>query len=394
MSKLRKLNVSEVQGHAGTIFPPGTLWIDTFNNLRYSDGVTEGGLPVTSGVSLITPSAGADNNGIVFPNNPGGGGGDTASIKWYPIEDETMRLHVNVQNDNDDEIFFESSGPIKVQSNENLWIYGTDGALTLPDTTVVSQGFISGGACNHTAGISNFSGWSQVYAQDENVGVQTSPDGNAYYTWLFSGSDGLLYVPNGADNTSGIAFPNDAGGGSGDFSYIHYYPYAGGEDMVLELRVRNNSDDRIRLDTSGDIEIVTDGPGVGQKWVFHDDGTFAFPDNTRQTTAYDNKLLKVTSTTPATANATTKYIICDPNAASGNVEITLPNGNFSGKEYTIKNINDGGYSVNISLANGSAYIEDSGGSFGTSVSISATGGYATWVWDEDALTYRIMSNNL
>ena len=106
------------------------------------------------------------------------------------------------------------------------------------------------------------------------------------YEWLFDYTDGLLYVPNGFGNTSGIAFPNDAGGGSGDFSYIHYYPYAGAEDMVLELRVRNNGDDKIRLDTSGRVEIITSGHTAPNTWIFHANGSLQFPGNTHQTTAW------------------------------------------------------------------------------------------------------------
>lgn len=106
------------------------------------------------------------------------------------------------------------------------------------------------------------------------------------FLWTFDYTDGLFYVPNGIGNTSGIAFPNDAGGGSGDFSYIHYYPYSGSEDMVLELRVRNNGDDKIRLDTSGDVEIVTAGVTNVHTWTFHSNSTVIFPDNTVQSTAW------------------------------------------------------------------------------------------------------------
>ena len=45
MSKLKKLNVSEVDGYSNSIFPAGTVWIDQENRLRVSDGVTEGGQP-------------------------------------------------------------------------------------------------------------------------------------------------------------------------------------------------------------------------------------------------------------------------------------------------------------------------------------------------------------
>lgn len=52
MSKLRKLNVSEVEGNENSVFPPGTVWINRDNSLRISDGQTEGGLPATSAADL------------------------------------------------------------------------------------------------------------------------------------------------------------------------------------------------------------------------------------------------------------------------------------------------------------------------------------------------------
>lgn len=107
------------------------------------------------------------------------------------------------------------------------------------------------------------------------------------FQWKFDYSDGLFYVPVGDGNTSGIAFPNDAGGGSGDYSYIEYRPLGGGsEDMTLELRVRNNNDDRIRLDSSGDVQIVAAGATNPKLWDFNPNGSIVFPDTTAQTTAW------------------------------------------------------------------------------------------------------------
>jgi hypothetical protein len=48
MSKIKKLNISEVQGNTYSVFSPGTVWIDQRNRLKISDGVTQGGVPLDS----------------------------------------------------------------------------------------------------------------------------------------------------------------------------------------------------------------------------------------------------------------------------------------------------------------------------------------------------------
>lgn len=105
------------------------------------------------------------------------------------------------------------------------------------------------------------------------------------YQWAFNKDDGWLYFPKGTGNTAAIIFPNDPGGGSGDSAHIKYTP-ANSEDMILELRVRNNNDDLIRLDTSGSIEVIAAGTTTIKKWIFSSNGALRFPDNTAQTTAW------------------------------------------------------------------------------------------------------------
>ena len=133
MSKLKKLNVSEVDGNSNSIFPAGTVWIDQENRLRVSDGVTEGGQPLVSGAfgdpAVVYPTAGSSTAGIIFPSDPGGGSGDIASIKYYATSGEQMRLHIDIQNDLEDHILMTASGPITIQPNEQAFVFSTDGAI-------------------------------------------------------------------------------------------------------------------------------------------------------------------------------------------------------------------------------------------------------------------------
>jgi hypothetical protein len=78
----------------------------------------------------------------------------------------------------------------------NTWNFGVAGNLTLPDGSIVSNGFISG-APGSAGGVTNGgTGYQQFYAQDDGVYVQTSVGnaGTVFNTWQF-GLDGNLTTP-------------------------------------------------------------------------------------------------------------------------------------------------------------------------------------------------------
>lgn len=78
-----------------------------------SGNVSMGGtLTVTS---AIVPSAGnTDSQGIIFPQNPGGGGGDKAWIRYYAQQGEQTNLEIGIENDNDDHIILKPSGNVGI----------------------------------------------------------------------------------------------------------------------------------------------------------------------------------------------------------------------------------------------------------------------------------------
>jgi len=79
------------QTHGGGIFMEDSSYIKVYNSKAFM------------------PSAGSGNNGIVWPSNPGGGSGDSASIKYYPISGESCRLVLQIANDSDDDIELKTS---------------------------------------------------------------------------------------------------------------------------------------------------------------------------------------------------------------------------------------------------------------------------------------------
>lgn len=72
-----------------------------------------GGLQVTSGLTVdqnIQPSHGnADNKGINFAQDIGGGSGDKAYIRYYAESGEDTRLLIGIENDSVDDIYLSSS---------------------------------------------------------------------------------------------------------------------------------------------------------------------------------------------------------------------------------------------------------------------------------------------
>lgn len=67
----------------------------------------------------IMPSAGnSENDGILFPKDPGGGSGDSAWIRYYPRHGEATTLELGVNNDNGDHIALMPSGNVGIGINE------------------------------------------------------------------------------------------------------------------------------------------------------------------------------------------------------------------------------------------------------------------------------------
>ena len=62
---------------------------------------------IITSTSYIRPSAGSGANGIIFQNDPGGGSGDVAWIKYYPRGGEACSLEIGSMNDADDHIILQ-----------------------------------------------------------------------------------------------------------------------------------------------------------------------------------------------------------------------------------------------------------------------------------------------
>jgi hypothetical protein len=228
----------------------------------------------------LTPSAGSGtNNGINFPNDPGGGSGDAAWLRYYARSGEACNLVIGTSNDGDDNISLMASGNVgvgtvnpadkldvsgwmRIMSDSNP-IRFTSAWSGFPDK-VTNQAEI----CNDTnyfkslmiAGNKSAGGVRKVSIWDSlDVNGSLKVNGNLTTT--------CAIVPSvGSGENNGISFPRDAYGGSGDAAWIRYYSdlsRGGGENMTLEIGISNDSGsgglygggDRIRLYASGGVYV-------------------------------------------------------------------------------------------------------------------------------------------
>ncbi|MBD2503798.1 hypothetical protein [Anabaena azotica] len=70
---------------------------------------------------------------------------------------------------------------------------------------------------------------------------------------------GAIIPSVGNTEASGIMFPKDPGGGTGDAAWLRYYSRTG-ENTTFEIGTSNNSDDHIALMASGNVGIGTTDP--------------------------------------------------------------------------------------------------------------------------------------
>ncbi len=128
-------------------------------------------------------------------------------------------------------------------------------------------------------------------------------------------------------------------------------------------------------------------------WSFDTNGRItlfnsATADKTTLAPGFRNAIT-VTSNTHNASN-TNDILFCNPTAANSNIVVNLSANVDAGKSYTIKNINPGGYSVNVSgTERAYPYIENPGdlGNFVTRFSLDQTGEVFTWVFDSGVYRY-------
>jgi hypothetical protein len=75
------------------------LYNNSTNTMAGSSNLTFDGTNLSVGGAIKPSAGGTSANGIQFPSDPGGGGGDTAWIRYYAHSGERTNLEIGVAND-------------------------------------------------------------------------------------------------------------------------------------------------------------------------------------------------------------------------------------------------------------------------------------------------------
>jgi len=126
-------------------------------------------------------------------------------------------------------------------------------------------------------------------------------------------------------------------------------------------------------------------------WTFSQNGIISLVDtstNLGSTLAPGYRDVRTVQIPTITASFVDDIILCNPNAVGANIVVNLSPNVRTGKTYTIKNINPGGFSVNVSGTTlPYPFIEDPRtGSLVNRVVMANTGEVYTWVFD--SVIYR------
>ncbi|MCB9230943.1 MAG: tail fiber domain-containing protein [Bacteroidia bacterium] len=111
------------------------------SNLFVGIGTTDPQARLQVAGGAIMPQHGpGDDAGIVFPKNPGGGGGDGAWIKYYVRSGEATTLEIGISNDPDDHIAFMSSGNVGIGTNAPAYKLDVVGTVKASGMVVTNSG--------------------------------------------------------------------------------------------------------------------------------------------------------------------------------------------------------------------------------------------------------------
>lgn len=223
----------------------------------------------TSGV-LQVPNTIAGTGGIsILPDNA-----ETLAYLYLPSDADSASLGVGLGNDN---------GKIELRTNNQLtssaytWKFDNDGTLTLPNNTKIQDGLERGltlfgprFADFWTIPPDNTGWYSASNGVSINVERPISPTETKEYNWTFAW-DGSLYAPSNVDRTY-------SQGGMIEWQQVSgRLGYDWGSDQDIPIG--------IKLETFGTGKHVKISTNFNYDWVFGDDGSLTFPDNTIQSTA-------------------------------------------------------------------------------------------------------------
>lgn len=159
----------------------------------------------------LTPSTGSgENNGLLFPKNPGGGSGDAAWLRYYPRTGDSCTLEIGIANESSDHIALMPSGGVgigvveplrKLQIGSDVAGLGVELGAASPNACALRFGDntgwklhfgrsreSSGGALN-----SSSNGALMTIVDNGNVGIGTTEPATQLHIVSKTGSDAVGY---------------------------------------------------------------------------------------------------------------------------------------------------------------------------------------------------------
>jgi len=284
------------------------------------------GAPVTSGTITANTSVWSfDESGdttvpgnIALPDNTAIYNEDasTAVFTSNIVSDATSIYLTDAGNA---AVYASDSVVLETNSDGNVsqqWIFNADGSITFPDGGGISpdggQTTFFGSDGNNTV-FGQYDQLNQVYTQPTDVSVQTSTDGNVYYTWSYD-TEGNLALPAG------------------------------------EISILANNDLYIGAD-SGQALLIASNAGA-ETWSFNSNGSVIFPDNTLQTSAYPGQLYgnaQVNTYLPTYSGNIGGLLVTNPLVVFGNITagFAFPTATFANVIFTGGGFANGYAQLNI-----------------------------------------------
>ncbi len=212
---------------------------------------------LTMGGGYIQPTAGAGNNGIIWPTNPFGGGGEIAWMRYISDSGNNAALEIGIANDTNDDIRLNASGGVEIAGSGDLRVQRY---LTVQNTAVFN-GTIRPALNNGLEWPENGAGSGDVAwirhltegGTNTKLQIGNVNDGDDEIELYAAGR---VAISGPGQAPVGIDFVNRWGGG--DSAFIRYSS-ENGTNTRLEIATGNDGDDDLVLNASGGVTIAGNG---------------------------------------------------------------------------------------------------------------------------------------
>lgn len=328
MSKLKKLNVSEVEGSDNSIFPSGTVWIDQANTLRISDGVTQGGQALNvfdNNGNLVAPSglaigpiqapvpgtqifqnadgwiaiAAQGTDGVAqigWAENPYGGG-KIAGIIFNDGTSNAARINVGSSNgtvhqwtfDDTGRLTLPAGGDITDSNGSSVLGGGSTGTVTFVDNVIEGDSSYVLGLSPHPT----FTDGTWTAAPGPELGPQylRVRGGDNYEHIHFDTSNNSAFDLYVGDDYKYFKLSKDGPAVIGTSGNVNH-TWSFGTDAILTLpsgAVIDSSDNNVEIrgmtnfnvEAEGNVSLLTDSQGTGKEWLFGSNGDLTVPGNSQ-----------------------------------------------------------------------------------------------------------------